>query len=280
MDTQGSPSSFGQADAAKALPVRAPDAHKRKAVLLLVAGSTQYLGAALLCARAAYRSGAGLVRLALPSALAPAAMQALPELVVHSLSEDPLAQLLELSHGAHAAVVGPGLGRSDGTQALAAALWSGLPVPTVFDADGLHGLRPAAFAAPRVLTPHEGELLGLMGPRGLDAGRPAAALALAEAFQSVALLKGPGTLVARPDGRVSVNSTGSAVLASAGTGDVLSGLIGALMAQGADAYDAARLGAWVHGRAGDRWASANAGRGLLAGDLADGLPAVLHEIGA
>lgn len=280
METQGSPSTYGQADAAKALPVRAPDTHKRKAVLLLVAGSTQYLGAALLCARAAYRSGAGLVRLALPAALAPGAMQALPEVVVHSLAPHPLAQLLELANGANAAVVGPGLGRLEETRTLVAALWSGLPVPAVFDADALHGLRPSAFAAPRILTPHEGELIGLMGPLGLDAGRPAAALALARAFRAVALLKGPGTLVARPDGPISINSSGSSVLASAGTGDVLSGLIGALLAQGSDAYDAARMGAWIHGRAGDRWAGANAGRGLLASDLADGLPAVLREIGA
>ncbi|HXC64361.1 MAG TPA: NAD(P)H-hydrate dehydratase [bacterium] len=280
MDTQGSPSSYGQADAAEALPVRAPDAHKRKAVLLLVAGSTQYLGAALLCARAAYRSGAGMVRLALPAALAQAAMQALPEAVVHGLVAQPLDQLMELAGGANAAVVGPGLGRSEETRALVAALWSALPVPAVFDADALHGLRPAAHAAPRIMTPHEGEFIGLMGPTGLDAGRPAAALALARSFQAVALLKGPGTLVARPDGALSINTSGSSVLASAGTGDVLSGLIGALLAQGAEAYDAARLGAWIHGRAGDRWAAANAGRGLLAGDLADGLPAVLHEIGA
>ena len=280
MDTQGSPSSYGQADAAKALPVRAPDAHKRKAVLLLVAGSSQYLGAALLCARAAYRSGAGLVRLALPPDLAPAAMQALPEMVVHGLASNPLAQLLELAVGANAAVVGPGLGRSEETQALVGALWRGLQVPSVFDADGLHLLRPSPAAAPRILTPHEGELLGLMGPQGLDAGRPAAVLALARSFQCVALLKGPGTLVARPDGRMSINSTGSPVLASAGTGDVLSGLIGALLAQGAGAFDAACLGAWIHGRAGDRWALANAGRGLMASDLADGLPAVLREIGA
>jgi len=137
-----------------------------------------------------------------------------------------------------------------------------------------------APGAARLLTPHEGEFKALMGASSLEQGRTSAARALAAAAHAVALLKGPATLVARPDGELSINTSGSAVLATAGTGDVLSGLVGALLAQGMEAFNAASLGAWIHGRAGDRWAAQQAGRGLLAGDLADGLPGVLHEIGA
>jgi hydroxyethylthiazole kinase-like uncharacterized protein yjeF len=278
---------FDRGEAAAALPPRPVDAHKKQASLLVVAGSQAYLGAALLCARAAYRGGAGMVRLALPEALAQAAVAALPEAVVLALPETgapgeaSLDALLAAARDSDALVVGPGLGRAPSTQALVRGLWTRAALPALFDADALHALALAqAPGGPRVLTPHEGEFKALMGPLSLDQGRPAAARALASAASAVALLKGPATLVARPDGAWSINTTGSAVLASAGTGDVLSGLIGALLAQGLEPFDAASLGAWVHGRAGDRWAAANAGRGLLAGDLADGLPAAMHEIGA
>ena len=278
---------FDHAAAAAALPPRPFDAHKKQACLLIVAGSQEYLGAALLCARAAYRGGAGLVRLALPQALAQTAVAALPEAVVlalpeaGSLGEPSLDALLATLKDSEALVVGPGLGRAPSTQALVRALWRQAARPALFDADALHALALGENpGGARVLTPHEGELKALLGPQALGNGRPAAARALAAAAGAVALLKGPATLVARPDGGLSINTSGSAVLASAGTGDVLSGLIGALLAQGQQAFDAASLGAWVHGRSGDRWAALNAGRGLLAGDLADGLPAALHEIGA
>ncbi|HTB33683.1 MAG TPA: NAD(P)H-hydrate dehydratase, partial [bacterium] len=278
---------FDQAEAAAALPPRPYDAHKKQAAVLVVAGSKAYLGAALLCARAAYRGGAGIVRLALPEALAQTAVAALPEAVILALpGADCLGQagletLLTAAKDCGAMVVGPGLGRAASTQALVRALWRTAPLPALFDADALHALALGdAPAGPRVLTPHEGELKALLGPAALESGRPAAARALASAASAVALLKGPATLVAGPDGALSINTSGSAALASAGTGDVLSGLIGALLAQGAAAFDAASLGAWIHGRAGDRWAAQNAGRGLLASDLADGLPAALQEIGA
>jgi NAD(P)H-hydrate epimerase len=277
---------FSQAEAAAFLPPRPESQHKKRAVVLLVAGSAQYLGAALLCGRGAYRSGAGLVRLALPEPLAPYAMAAFPELVVHGLGTGAflgtgqLVELHELAQEVHAVAVGPGLGREPQTKALVQQLWQKGSRPAVFDADALALLdleqRPGG---PRVLTPHEGELQAMLGLQALHEGRAAAARLLALKCHGVALLKGPGTLVARADGTLSVNSNGSPVLASAGSGDVLAGCIAALMAQGADPYDAARLGAWVHGWAGDHWAAQNAGRGLLASDLADLLPKALHEIG-
>ena len=287
VETESTLRAFDLDEARAALPLRRGDAHKKQARLLIVAGSVDYLGAALLCAKAAYRGGAGLVRLALPRSLALAAVSALPEAVVLGLpAEDALDDsqrdaLLGALAESDALVVGPGLGRRPGTQDLVRALWRETALPALFDADALHALRLAQPAgAVRVLTPHAGELKALMGPGALADGRCAAALALARATGAVALLKGPATLVARPDGQLSINVTGSAVLASAGTGDVLSGLIGALLAQAAAAHQAAGLGAWAHGAAADAWARENAGRGLLASDLLERLPQALALAGA
>ena len=279
--------SFDLTAAEKALPARPIHIHKKQAVVLLVAGCAQYLGAALLCARGTYRSGAGLVRLALPTPLANTAMAAFPEIVVHgmgygaSLTLEQANAIEALALGAHAVVVGPGLGRDWGTQALVQWLWEHLSQPAVFDADALVHLDFSKTpGGPRVLTPHEGELIKLLGADALAKGRPAAARKLAAASRSIALLKGNATLVASPDGTLSVNTTGTAVLATAGTGDVLSGAIAALIAQGAGTYDAACLGAWAHGWAGEKWAKEHAGRGLLASDLADLLPTALAQAGA
>jgi NAD(P)H-hydrate epimerase len=189
--------------------------------------------------------------------------------------------LLALAGGADAVVVGPGLGRHPGTLALVNELWQRLPEPAVFDADALFQLdlgRPPA--GERVLTPHEGELKRLSGSGALDAGRVAAVRSLAARSRGVALLKGPATLVAQPDGRLSVNTSGNAALATAGSGDVLSGAIAALLAQGADPFSAAGLAAWAHGKAAEAWSARNAGRGLLASDLADQLPQALALAGA
>lgn len=269
------------------LPPRDPAMHKKKAEVLLIAGSREYLGAALLCARGAYRCGAGLVKLALPEALAPFAMAALPEAVVVGFSADGalsdihLEALLALAADANAVVVGPGLGRRTGTLALVQELWRRLPMPAVFDADALASLDvDDAPGGERVLTPHEGELKGLQGPQALQAGRVAAVRALARRSGAVTLLKGPATLVAQPDGGLTVNGSGNASLATAGSGDVLSGAIAALLAQGANGLDAAALGAWAHGEAAEAWCEDNADRGLLASDLADLLPRALASAGA
>jgi NAD(P)H-hydrate epimerase len=151
-------------------------------------------------------------------------------------------------------------------------------VPMVLDADGLNALKGdlrllASRRAATVLTPHDGEYARLLGnPPGAD--RIAAARALASASGCVALLKGSATVIADPDGRVGVNPTGNPALATAGTGDVLSGIIGGFLARGASPFEAAAAGAFVHGRAADV-----AGHtGLVAGDLIDALPATLREL--
>jgi NAD(P)H-hydrate epimerase len=277
---------FGLAQARQALPPRAFDRHKRQGEVLVIAGSHAYLGAALLCARGAYRAGAGLVRLALPEGLALSAMVALPEAVVvglpaeRALNSGHLKALLALAEGAQAVAVGPGLSRDPGALELAAQLWRRLPQAAVFDADALAADLSGTPGGPRLLTPHEGECRRLLGDDALDAGRLAAAMALANRFHAVALLKGPATLIAAPGLEIALCESGGPVLASAGSGDVLCGAVAALLAQGAEAFTSAALGAWIHGRSGERWAKKNAGRGLLASELADGLPAALAEAGA
>ncbi len=167
-------------------------------------------------------------------------------------------------------VVGPGLGRAEGTAAEVTRLVADSPVPVVVDADGLHALgqvggdRSLQARSRLVLTPHDGEYARLAGT---DPGpdRITAVRALASASGAVALLKGPTTAVAHPDSRVRLALAGNTALATAGTGDVLSGIIGALLARGVDPLEAAALGAHIHGRAG---ALAH-GEGTIAGDLPD-----------
>jgi NAD(P)H-hydrate epimerase len=273
-------------DAARALRPRPRSTHKRRAEVLVVAGSREYLGAALLCARAAYRGGGGLVRLLLPEALAPFAQTALPEGVVvglpaeAALGEEHADAVERLSRTAHAAVVGPGLGRRAETGELVRRLWRTLPIPAVFDADALFFLAsaPDAKVAARILTPHQGECERLLGAFAEGKGAPERVRRLARQTGAVALLKGPSTLVGDPEGGLSVHALGTRALATAGTGDVLAGLVGALLAQGHAPLDAARLGAHLHGAASRKWSAVNGMRGLLASELADLLPAAIRDL--
>jgi hydroxyethylthiazole kinase-like uncharacterized protein yjeF len=177
-----------------------------------------------------------------------------------------------------AAAVGPGLGTADATRAALRELVAKTPVPLVLDADGLNAFAGQAAAlrerpAPTVLTPHDGEYARLAGePVGDD--RVDAARRLAAASGCVTLLKGPATVIADPSGRAVINPTGGAELATAGSGDVLTGIIGGLLARGLTPFAAAAAGAYVHGRAGDV-----AGHtGLIAGDLIAALPRTLHGL--
>jgi NAD(P)H-hydrate epimerase len=172
--------------------------------------------------------------------------------------------------------VGPGLGLSAPAATAVHHVVSSAPVPVVVDGDGLSALGAQAgdIVARRelatILTPHDGEFERLAGHAPGD-DRIAAARSLAAATGAIVLLKGPTTVIAHPDGRARLSMTGDARLATAGTGDVLSGIIGALLAQGVDGFDAAAAGAWLHGRA----AMEGPARGLVASDVVDGLPAVL-----
>ncbi|MGD0311071.1 MAG: NAD(P)H-hydrate dehydratase [Acidimicrobiales bacterium] len=272
-------------DAGTFLPPRARDGHKWSASLLVVAGSPGMTGAAALCATSAYRSGAGMVRLGVPGgelSATPASEAVGVSLPAEGWSTDALTAAARCS----ALVVGPGLGRDPSTAVEVRRLVTESPVPVVVDADGLFALGrldgpdhsgslgATGARSGLVLTPHDGEYARLMsGPPGPD--RIGAARALASASGAVALVKGPTTAVADPGGRVLLGRTGTPALATAGTGDVLSGVIGAFLARGLDPLVGAALAAHVHGRAGAR----GKGEGLMAGDLPDLVAQVLTELG-
>jgi ADP-dependent NAD(P)H-hydrate dehydratase / NAD(P)H-hydrate epimerase len=269
------------ADVAHWLPDRSTDAHKWRSALWVIAGSGGMLGAAHLATRAAQRAGAGMVRLSSPGVggdpLAPT------EAVRSHLSATQWApEALADIDRFNAAVVGPGLGRADGTAASVREFVVKAPVPLVIDADGLFALawtdQTAAMPlagrqAPTVITPHDGEFALLRGDR-VGPNRILEARRLAVDMKVVVLLKGSTTVVADPSGDVLLIANGDERLATAGTGDVLSGIIGALLAQRMPAFEAAATGAWLHAQA----SKFGARRGLVAGDLPDLLPQVLDAL--
>jgi NAD(P)H-hydrate epimerase len=268
-------------DVAAWLPDRPYTTHKWRSAAWVVAGSPGMTGAAHLAARAAQRGGAGYVRLSTPGS--DHDPQAPTEAVVTPLGRtDWAAGVVEHLGRFGCVAVGPGLGPDHAQAAEVRALVAATTVPVVVDGDGLRALgtdvgaivgrRPTGAAAV-VLTPHDGEYAALVG-EAPGADRFAAARHLAETSGAVVLLKGSTTLVARPDGPVWATTSGDARLATAGTGDVLTGAVAALLAQGMAAEEAAACAAHLHGRAGAlAWR-----RGLVAGDLVDQLPAALAEL--
>lgn len=257
---------------------RARDAHKGDCgSVLVVAGSHDMLGAAILCATAALRGGAGLVRVALPRALQPLLPLAVP--CATTLLRSPSA-VRRAAAAADAVVVGPGLGANASTRALVDAVLAASRGPVVLDADALNVLAPLRRplrgpAAGLVLTPHPGEAGRLLGSdaRAVQADRNAALAELCARSGAVVVLKGRHTLVG--DGRRRfTNRTGNAGLATGGAGDVLTGLLGALLAQGMAPFDAACGGVHLHGRAADLVARRSSQRGLIASDL----PTALAEV--
>ena len=256
------------------LPVKHRSAHKWNAAVLVVGGSSGMMGAPSLAARAAMRSGAGMVRLGIPGEDHPSAGPFGVEVVGVALPASawgPVA--IEASRKCSALVVGPGLGRTaDASGGVRALLEGARSVPAVVDADALAVfpdlvVRDRTPVAGVVLTPHDGEYQKITGrPVGED--RIGAARKLANATNAVVLLKGATTVVADPDGRVELVNRGDARLATAGSGDVLSGIIGALMACGLMPFEAASTGAFVHGAV----ASLGKPRGFVATDILDRLP--------
>jgi NAD(P)H-hydrate epimerase len=266
------------ADVRAWLPARTREWHKWKTALWVAAGSPGMGGAAQLCSRAALRAGAGTVRLGSPGvAPDPAFLEVVGRTIPATGWAD--AVLDDLSR-CKALVVGPGLSRSDATRESVRELVARAPVPTLVDADGLFALGTAEEAAKvlagraegTVMTPHDGEFRRMAGdPPGAD--RLGATRALARTTGATVLLKGSTTVVADADGRTLFSTAGDPRLATAGTGDVLAGVIGAFLAQGLEPLQAGGLGAFVHGEAARRgWP-----RGLVAGDLLDAIPAVLSQ---
>jgi NAD(P)H-hydrate epimerase len=264
------------ADVAEWLPRRDATAHKWRAAVRVVAGSSAMSGAAALVAGGALRAGAGMVHLSSPGQL----LTGVPtEVVQRPLSAEGWgAELLASLDRFHSLVIGPGLGRTDDVAEQTRRALLEAPVPVVIDGDGLFAMAwnvdDAAKllrrrSTPTVLTPHDGEYALLTGAKPTS-DRFAEARRLAVASNSVVLLKGSTTVVAEPLGCVLVVTTGDARLATAGSGDVLAGIIGALLAAGVPAFHAAAAGAWLHGEAANRAPA----YGLIASDIADRLPAV------
>jgi NAD(P)H-hydrate epimerase len=238
--------------------------------VLVVGGSPGMTGAVCLAAEAAFRADAGYVAVA-------TAKEALPVVEARLLEavKRPLDEVDEAAQRASALAIGPGLGRGRDQKKLVARLLAELELPAVVDADALFGLEPAEWPAPRVLTPHAGELARLLGEESqwVDAHRLEAARRAAQDFGCVVLLKGPDTLIAAPGKGVLVSANGLPSLATAGTGDVLTGVVAAFLAKGMDARLAAAAAATAHGAA-SRAAPQRAG--LVASDLIEALPRVLR----
>ncbi|HTI30140.1 MAG TPA: NAD(P)H-hydrate dehydratase [Methylomirabilota bacterium] len=283
---------------AKRLPPRPPHAHKGTfGRLLIVAGSLEYAGAALLTGLGAIRAGVGLACLAAPEAVATRLMGLVPELTSMLLVEEAPGltapagwrQLTTEAAGYQAFVVGPGLGRQPATLRRARSFIGELRLPAVVDADGLSALAAVQkwwqpLRAPLVLTPHAGEFARLMRlPEGQtipddDTQRAAAARDAAARWGQVVVLKGAHTVVASPTGDVVRSDIATPALATAGSGDVLAGAIGAFLAAGLEPFDAAGCGVAVHGAAGllaeDRIGQA----GVVARDIANLLPTAIQQL--
>lgn len=274
------------------LPERPADGHKGTfGRVLIVAGSRGMSGAACLCGKAALRGGSGLVFVATPQSTQPIVAGFEPSYLTLPLSEDEtgridaaaLATLLERSQGMDAIALGPGLGQSTGLRLLVHELYRSLQQPMVVDADGLNMLAKSAgvlgkHAGPRVLTPHVGEFTRLTGLQTgeIQADRQQIAGTFAAQHDVTLLLKGPATLTTDGE-RFALNTTGNSGMGTGGTGDVLTGLIVALLGQGMSPFEAAQLGAFVHGAAGDRAAATRTERSLIASDLLDTLPAAWQD---
>jgi hydroxyethylthiazole kinase-like uncharacterized protein yjeF len=237
--------------------------------VLVVGGSPGMTGAVCLAAEAAFRADAGYVSVAVPEASLPVVESRLLEPVKATLD-----RVDELAEKADALAIGPGLGRGGEERALVRRLLAQLELPAVVDADALFELEPGDWPAPRVLTPHAGELGRLLGKesRWVDAHRLEAVRRAADRFRCVVLLKGADTLIAAPGEGVLVSTAGGPALATAGTGDVLTGIIASFLAKGIDARLAAAAAAFAHGRAAEL---APHQVGLVASDVIDALPRAL-----
>jgi NAD(P)H-hydrate epimerase len=280
------------------LPARPRRAHKGSfGRLLVVAGSLEYAGAALLTGLGAARAGVGLVTIATAESVALRLMGQVPELTMMPLAEEAPGLIAPAgwrrlpgeAAAYQAAVVGPGLGRHPATLRRVRGLVGDLRVPTVVDADGLNALAQSDrwwrdVGGPLVLTPHPGEFARLVGGAGGDAFadddavRAEAAREAADRWRLVVVLKGANTVIAAPDGELLVSGVATPALATAGSGDVLAGAIGALLAAGLAPFEAAACGVAIHGAAGVLAEERIGSAGVLARDVADLLPIAAERL--
>ncbi len=272
---------------------RVPDTHKGSyGHVLVVGGSAGLTGAVVMAAQAALRSGAGLVTAAVPQSLQPAVESRLVEVMSFPLAETPLKTislealpaLENLLDRVSVCVVGPGMGRYQEASAVVKFILEKAGVPVIIDADGLNAVAEDINAlqdrqVPVILTPHPGEMSRLtgLGINEIQSDRMEVARRYASQWGVTLVLKGHNTVIAAPDGEVYVNVTGNPGMATGGTGDVLSGVIAAFVAQGLRAHMAAVCGVYVHGKAGDEAKKEKGERGLAAMDIVQAIPAVLKD---
>ena len=274
-------------------PARSPETHKRRSgVVLVVAGSRRMTGAPRLVAAGASRAGAGLVTVAAPEGVLATIQASLDEATFLPLPEGPEGSASEAAwealsvrlEGYDAVAVGPGLSTDGETPAFVRRLAREAPVPLVIDADAINAFAGRAGelarrAAPAVLTPHAGEFARLfeISMEALEEDRVGLVRKAATETGCVVVLKGSRSLIASPDGEVAINPTGTSVLATGGTGDVLTGIVASLLARGVAPVDAAGAGVYVHGTAG-RLAGERTGEGTVAGDVARAVPQAVRRL--
>lgn len=272
-------------DVLSILPDRRSDAHKGDfGKLLLLCGSRGYTGAAALAAMGALRSGAGLVYLAVPESIYTIEAVKLTEPIVFplpdhegSLAPEASAQILDLIKGKDAVLIGPGIGRSEGAEQAVCTVLENFSGTVILDADGItaaaaHKNILRGRTNPTIITPHIGEFSRIGGV--LTGDKAASAATLAQDLGVIVLLKGEGTVIT--DGSTCYrNSTGNPGMATGGSGDVLAGMIAALVGQGVSALDAAACGAWLHGAAGDICAKELGQYAMLPSDMLNVLPRLL-----
>ena len=276
-------------DVLNILPDRDPWGHKGSfGKILLLCGSRGYTGAAYLSSMGALRSGAGLVFLGVPESIYEIEAVKLNETVVFPLPDldgmldvRAIHEILGRLPQMDAVLIGCGLGIGSSTEAVVKAVLENAECPVVVDADGITLLKAhkdilRGRKAPTILTPHDGEFARIGGD--LSAGRVAAARDFAKAHGCILVLKGHKTIVATPEGNVLVNTTGNSGLARGGSGDVLTGIIASLLAQGATPVQAAALGVWMHGRAGDLAAEKWTEYAMTPEDVIKNLPKVFREL--
>jgi NAD(P)H-hydrate epimerase len=274
-------------------PARAFNSHKGSfGHLLVLAGSPGKTGAAALCANAAKRIGTGLVTVGVPErinsvvetlAVEPMTVP-LPETASGTLSPDGLDRILALAENRQALALGPGLGTDPDTRNLVASLVDTCTLPLIMDADAINCLadNPAVLSSrksPAVITPHPGEMARLAGisTSEVQADRPGTARTFAQNFNVILVLKGAQTLIALPDGRLFLCPAGNPGMATGGMGDVLTGMIAGLAAQGMSLENAAVAGVFIHGLCGDLLADTFGGFGFLAGDMIRTIPEIIHR---
>ncbi len=277
---------------------RRPNAHKGDfGHIFILAGSARFSGAAVLCSEAAMRSGAGLVTLGIPKSLNSAIIKIKPkEVMTFPLSEtgdgtlslSGYKKIKDFVKKVDVLVVGPGLTQNKSTQGLARKVISKIDKPMVIDADGLNalvghldllGVRSVGLGVTRILTPHSGEMARLLGVsiKKIQAKRRGIARKFAKDYKVTTVLKGHDTVVADFSGNLYINKTGNPGMATAGSGDVLTGMIAAFLAQGLKAFDASKYAVYLHGLAGDLAAKEKTQVGMIASDIIEKIPEAIKK---